>query len=222
VGQSPKTQPTRGRPAELTRDQITAAAVAVADTDGLAAVTMRRIAAELDAGAASLYRHVATRGELVAHMVDRALGDADPVPSTGDWRADIVAAHVVWLRFLRRRPWLLDAIAAQSLGSHALRLLEDNLRLVAACQASGSQKLEAITVLGGLVHTIAQQEAAQSRFSSEEHVSAQIELMRRAVSDGSHPHLAAALASPNPHAGESGDDRVARILHRVLDGLLPH
>lgn len=221
TGEPPKTQPTRGRPPELTREQITAAAVAVADAEGLAAVTMRRLATELSAGAASLYRHVATRSELVARMVDRALGEAEPVPATGDWRADIVAAHLRWLRYLRRRPWLLDAIAGQSLGSNALRLMEGNLRLVAPCQASGPEKMEAITVLGGLVHTIAQQESSQERISDEKHLEAQIDFLRRAVSDGSHPHLAAALASPNPHAGESGDERVARILHRVLDGLLP-
>lgn len=221
TGEPPKTQPTRGRPAELTREQITAAAVAVADAEGLTAVTMRRLAAELSAGAASLYRHVATRSELVARMVDRALGEADPAPATGDWRADIVEAHLRWLRYLRRRPWLLDAIAGQSLGSDALRLMESNLRLVAPCQASGSEKMEAITVLGGLVHTIAQQESSQERISDEKHLATQIDSLRSAVSDGSHPHLAAALASPNPHPGESSDERVARILHRVLDGMLP-
>jgi AcrR family transcriptional regulator len=221
TGEHPKTHPARGRPAELTLEQIIAAAVAVADAEGLAAVTMRRLAAELSAGAASLYRHVATRNELVARMVDRALGEVGPVSATGDWRRDIVASHLGWLRYLRRRPWLLDAIATQSLGSNALRLMEDNLRLVAPCQASGPEKMEAITVLGGLVHTIAQQESSQETISDEKHLAAQIDSLRRAVSDGSHPHLAAALASPNPHPGESGDERVARILHRVLDGLLP-
>jgi AcrR family transcriptional regulator len=221
TGEPPRTQPTRGRPAELTREQITAAAVAVADAEGLAAVTMRRLAAELSAGAASLYRHVATRSELIVRMVDRALAEADSMPATGDWRADIVAAHLRWLRYLRRRPWLLDAIAGQSPGSNALRLMEGNLRLVAPCHASGPEKMEAITVLVGLVHTIAQQESSQGRISDEKHLAAQIDFLRREVSDGSHPHLAAALASPNPHPGESGDERVARILHRVLDGLLP-
>jgi AcrR family transcriptional regulator len=193
----------------------------VADAEGLAGVTIRRLAAELGAGPASLYRHVATRNELVGWMVDRALGEADRVPATGDWRADIVAAHLRWLRYLRRRPWLLDAIAGQSLGSNALRLMEDNLSLVAPCHASGPEKMEAITLLGGLVHTIAQQEFPQGRISDEKHLAAQIDSLRSAVSDGSHPHLAAALASPNPHPDESGDQRVARILHRVLDGLLP-
>jgi AcrR family transcriptional regulator len=221
TGEAPKAQPTRGRPAELTREQITAAAVAVADAEGLAAVTMRRLAAELGAGAASLYRHVATRSELVARMIDRSFGEADPVPATDDWRADIVAAHLRWLRYLRRRPWLLDAIAGQSLGTNALRLMEENLRLVAPCQASGPEKMEAITVLGGLVHAIAQQESSQGRVADEKHLAAQIDLLRTAVSDGSHPHLAAALTSPNPHPGETGDERVTRILRQVLDGLLP-
>jgi AcrR family transcriptional regulator len=217
----PKRRPSRGRPAELTREQITAAAVAVADAEGLEAVTMRRLAAELGAGAASLYRHVTTRSELVTRMVDQALGEADPTTATGDWRADIVAANLGWLRYLRRRPWLLDAIAGRSLGSNALRLLEDNLRLIAPSHASGPEKIEAITMLGGLVHTIAQQESSQERISDRERLAAQVDSLRRAVSDGSHPNLAAALASPNPNPGESNDERVARVLRRVLNGLLP-
>jgi AcrR family transcriptional regulator len=218
---SPKTQPARGRPAELTRNQITAAAVALADAEGLAAVTMRRVAAELNTGPASLYRHVATRNELVALMVDLALGEADPASATSKWRVDIVAAQLRWLRYLHRRPWLLDALDRQPIGPNALCLIEDNLRLVAPCPASGPEKMEAITVLSGLVCTIAQHDRSHDGVSDQMQLAAHLDFLSRAVTDSSHPHLAAALASSDPHAGESPEDRVARILNRVLDGLLP-
>ena len=61
---------TVGRPARLTREALTRAAVRVADAEGLAAVTMRSIASELGTGGGSLYRHVTGRDELV-DLIDR-------------------------------------------------------------------------------------------------------------------------------------------------------
>lgn len=48
-----------------------------------------------------------------------------------------------------------------------------------------------------------------------------MEMLTRAVSDGTHPHLAAAFTGPNPYADESPDERLSRIFTLVLDGLLP-
>ena len=59
-----------GRPALRSRAGITAAAIGVADREGLDAVSMRRVAAELGTGAASLYRYVETRDELLDLMCD--------------------------------------------------------------------------------------------------------------------------------------------------------
>ena len=59
-----------GRPAQRSRAEITAAAIGIADREGLDAVSMRRVAAELGTGAASLYRYVDTREELLDLMSD--------------------------------------------------------------------------------------------------------------------------------------------------------
>lgn len=59
-----------GRPATRSRDEITAAAVTIADREGLNAVSMRRVAASLGTGAASLYRYVDTREDLLDLMID--------------------------------------------------------------------------------------------------------------------------------------------------------
>jgi AcrR family transcriptional regulator len=210
-----------GRPPELSREQITTAAIAIADAEGLAAVTMRRVAAELGTGAASLYRHVATRDDLVDLMVDRAFGDFDPIPDTGDWRADLVAAHLARLGHLRRRPWLLDALNARPpIGPNALQMIEDTLRLLAPHPAPGSAKMEAITVLAGLLNTVAQNERPRGA-SDREILAAQMTLLSKAVADGTHPHLAAAFADVIPHPDESPDERLGRTLALVLDGLLP-
>ncbi len=67
----------------LSLERIVAAAVEVAATEGLAAVSMSRVAAELGSSTMSLYRYVAAKDELFALMVDAALGDAPAAPAPG-------------------------------------------------------------------------------------------------------------------------------------------
>ena len=211
-----------GRPAEWSRKQITTAAITVAESDGLAAVTMRRVAAELGTASASLYRHLATRDDMIDLMVDRAFGEYEPVPLTGDWRADTVAEQLQRLRYLRSRPWLLDAVLDRpAVGPNVLRLFEHSLGLLAAHPAPGSSKMEAVGVLTGMVQTYAQNERPGGGVLDEDFMAAQATILVRAAADGTHPHLAAALAGPPPSTSEAGDDRLARILGLVLYGLLP-
>lgn len=219
----PVVESTTGRPAEWSREQITEAGVAVADAEGLAAVTMRRVAAELGTGAASLYRHVSTRDDLVDLMVDRAFADLDPPPDTGDWRADLVEHNIDVLRYLRRRPWVLDGVLARPpSGPNAVRRVENMLARLEPCPASGWAKMEAIGVLAGMVQATAVHERpGRGGAQDEEFVANQTSVLMAAAQDGSHPHLAAVFAAPPPAVVETGDERMARILRLMLDGLLP-
>jgi AcrR family transcriptional regulator len=89
---SVRSRSTRDRPAKapLSEAAIVDAALAIARTDGLAAVTMRRVAAELDTGAASLYVYVRNRDELLRGMLDRVAGEIPLVkPDKRRWRKQI-------------------------------------------------------------------------------------------------------------------------------------
>jgi AcrR family transcriptional regulator len=78
---------TMPRPRSLTETQIAAAALAVIDRDGLAALTMRAVARELGMGTMSLYRYVDDRDQLEGLVVDLVLGAVDTTPPTGSsWR----------------------------------------------------------------------------------------------------------------------------------------
>src|SRR2546425_3263482 len=83
--------PARSRPAaRLRRPDIAAAGVAIADREGIDAVSMRRVAAALGAGTMSLYRHVADRGDLLDAMVEAVYAAAELPASPGvDWRPDV-------------------------------------------------------------------------------------------------------------------------------------
>ena len=76
-----------GPPPSLTVHRIAAAAVELADTEGLAAVTMRSLAAAVGVSAPGLYRYVTSRDELVGHMVDLVSADLRHPPPSGNWYA---------------------------------------------------------------------------------------------------------------------------------------
>lgn len=104
------TYPSAAEP--LTVRRIVTTAIAIADADGLAAVSMRRIATELGAATMSLYRHVPSKHALIERMADQ-VGDSIPYPDplpTG-WRARLeVTAHRD-MRMYQRHPWMLQVFA---------------------------------------------------------------------------------------------------------------
>jgi AcrR family transcriptional regulator len=97
---------------DLTRERIVAAAIRVADAEGLAQLSMRRIATELGAAPMSLYRHVHGKDELLVSMMDSVLGE-DPLPGRPPkgWRAQLeLSSRMQWQGF-RRHPWLAPALS---------------------------------------------------------------------------------------------------------------
>jgi AcrR family transcriptional regulator len=94
-------------------DRIVRRGIAIADAEGLPAVSMRRVGAELGTATMSLYRHVADKDDLVARMIDAAFADVGdlPDPAPTGWRAGVeAAAHDLWATF-RRHPWLAAAVS---------------------------------------------------------------------------------------------------------------
>ncbi|MBH0777123.1 TetR/AcrR family transcriptional regulator [Nocardia bovistercoris] len=86
---APVSRRTRPAKAPLSRAVIVETGLRILDTDGAAALTMRRVAQELDTGAASLYVYVANRDDLMVAMLDDVI-DAVPEPDGEDWRARLV------------------------------------------------------------------------------------------------------------------------------------
>src|SRR3954463_13259613 len=78
-------RPTKGPKAGLSLERIVEAAVALAQADGIGAVSMARVAGELGSSPMSLYRYVAAKDELLALMVDAALGPVPQAAEDRDW-----------------------------------------------------------------------------------------------------------------------------------------
>jgi AcrR family transcriptional regulator len=97
----------RGPRPSLSRATITQVAIELADTEGLEAVSMRRIAARLDAGATSLYAYVESKDDLYELMVDEVIGEIRLRAPSGEWRADLRAIAESTHAVLRRHRWLV-------------------------------------------------------------------------------------------------------------------
>jgi AcrR family transcriptional regulator len=89
-----------------------AAAIEVADAEGLAALSMRRVAAEIGAAPMSLYRHVADKDDLVVQMMNTVFARTRlPDPPPDGWRARLeLAGRTFWAMF-RAHPWLASALS---------------------------------------------------------------------------------------------------------------
>jgi AcrR family transcriptional regulator len=208
----------RGPVPEHDRSRISAAAVALADADGLGAVSMRRIASVLGTGPASLYRYVDSRDELLELMADAVAGELDlSRPPSGDWRADLVALAHQLRDAYRRHPWLLDLVPGRvGIGPRAVDQLEYALAALAGVDVAGPAKLEAVAMLNGIVALAVRTELSVGD-STASWSAAQAEFLGAVVAAGDHPHLAAALADAPP---VPEDALLDRILPRMLAGLL--
>ena len=96
----------------LNRAVIVAAAVAVADRDGLDRVSMRRLGRHLGVEAMSLYNHVPDKAALIDAMVDEAFY-AVPVPTDPDWRTGLRARGLAHRQMLRAHRWALGVVDAR-------------------------------------------------------------------------------------------------------------
>lgn len=97
---------------QLTRERVVRAAIAVADTQGMGELSMRRVATELGVPTMSLYRHVPGKAELVLAMIDTAVGDQPmPVRRPPGWRAQLeLCARLQW-QVYQRHPWLAPSMS---------------------------------------------------------------------------------------------------------------
>jgi len=144
-----------------TREQIAAAALRIADTEGFDAVTMQRIAAELGAGTMTLYYYVRTKADIVALMQDAILADIlipdDELPP--DWRAAMTAVARRSRQVLMAHPWSLSSLNEAQFGPNAMRHFEQSLAATAGAGLSVAARLELIAavddyVAGNALHAV--------------------------------------------------------------------
>ncbi|MFJ8335363.1 TetR/AcrR family transcriptional regulator [Streptomyces sp. NPDC094437] len=115
-------------PVPLDRERIVAAALALADEGGLEAVSLRKVAARLDAGPMRLYRYISTKEELFDLMVDAVQAEILPEERPGDWREALRGLAERTRQTALRHMWLADLLGGRpTLGPNGLAVTEATL-----------------------------------------------------------------------------------------------
>ncbi|MGV9265631.1 TetR/AcrR family transcriptional regulator [Kitasatospora sp. NPDC003701] len=210
----------------LSRAAIVREAVAVLDADGIEALSMRKLGARLNAGATSLYRHVATKDELMELAVDEAFGEMTVPPADSpDWRAAITAAAESFRTTTLRHPWLATVLGQAGLAYLGPNLMAYSERMAALFAAVGfpepNRAIEAVlsyaigmsTTEAAWLNTVARSGRTEAEF-----VASLIPAAQAAVSGSEH--LAAAYdAVVDVDPVGLRDEKFLYGLDVMLDGL---
>jgi AcrR family transcriptional regulator len=128
----PKPSPSRDR---LNRDRVLTAAVDFTDRCGLEAVSMRRLAAELDVVPMALYKHVTDKEELLDGMADLAISELGPLTPGTDWHHSIRNRILAARQVQRRHPWLRRVLETRRTQTPTMLAYIDSL--IAAFRSGG-------------------------------------------------------------------------------------
>jgi AcrR family transcriptional regulator len=213
----------RERPAKpaLTRAGIVAAALRVMRAEGLDRVTMRRLATELDTGAASLYVYVRNTAELHAAMLEELLGQIDlsPVTADGDWQARLAQVLTAYTAILFEHPGLAQsALVTRPSGPAYFGLVDGVLALLAAGGIPGRRAAWAMDLLLHFATSTAAEQGTRERaIDAKDEEKAQAVALRAAPAD-QFPHIAAVgaaelLSGPGP-------DRLSWGLQVLINGVV--
>jgi len=203
----------------LSRERIVAAGIALADADGIAALSMARLAESLGSAPMSLYRHVANKDELLAFMTDAAPGPPPELPATG-WRP----ALETWARALRglyyAHPWILQVTAGRPpLDPGQLAWLDRGLSALEGTALEHRERFEVLMTVLHFVRGEAQIGAVLMRGDRSEHADYG-RLIAHFVTPERMPALAAASAAGIFQAGDGDPEESFSFgLERVLDGV---
>ncbi|WP_328441406.1 TetR/AcrR family transcriptional regulator C-terminal domain-containing protein [Streptomyces sp. NBC_00444] len=216
----------RGPKPAYTRADIAAAAVRVADAEGLDALSMRRVAGELGCGTMSLYNYVPRKEDLYELMIDAIGAEHDIREPSGDWRADMLRNARETRAIMHRHTWVPRLMSGvYGFSPNSLRYLEHCLDCLEPLDLPYSAKTELVALLNAVVTTYVANEIATAErtrsmpWSAEEENAVRIAYLGSQVATGAYPRLAAAFMEQSGPIDLEGV--FERALGRVLDAFDP-
>ena len=217
----------RGPRLRHSRTDVAAAAIRIADAEGIAAVTMRRVAAELGTGTMTLYNYVPAKEHLVQLMADQTAAEYayPPIPPPGS-REGIADLARQGRDIARRHPWLPVVMnPPPPMGPCTLRYIDYFLGLLAGTRLGTAAKMETIAVINGFalmygaMQAALDAERARTGITEQEQQAAPVKILAEAAASGSYPNLAAALTAPSTQQ-RTADQNFESCLTRLIDGAL--
>lgn len=213
-----RARPSRGPKPALSVERIAAAAMAIADTEGLGAISMQRVASDLDFTKMSLYRYVAGKAELMAVMIELAVGDPPDLELVrGGWRPRVEYwAEQMWETW-DRHPWLPGAtIGDRIMGPKEVGWIEAAVGALAGIGLDGGEQIDTVFVLCGHIrNTQSMATSGTQPWTADRQFSpAMGELLQQY--DDRFPALTAAIAGATDSPRDIGREYGLR---RILDGV---
>jgi AcrR family transcriptional regulator len=151
--QDPSVEPERRRE-PISRDRVIEAALRIMDTEGLEAVTMRRVGRELGVEAMSLYHHVKDKEDILDGIVEQVMSEFDPPASGGDWREDARIAAGGWREMLTRHPNVMTLMADRHkplANPTSVRPMDTALGILRRAGLSPRDTAQAFQAFGGFI-----------------------------------------------------------------------
>ncbi|MFI0733270.1 TetR/AcrR family transcriptional regulator [Streptomyces sp. NPDC021225] len=220
-----------GRPAVLDVNLVVAAAVEIADRDGLGGVTLPKVAKSLGFTGMSLYRYVGSKDELLTLMADSALG-APPAMDTDDWREGLRGWAFAQRAVFRRRPWLTRVpTSGPPSGPNQIAWMEAALAIMSRTRLDWAHKVGVLSLISGYVVQSVRQysELAEGRAEGQGQADAEREYGRalaRLVEPERFPETARLFSSTLFEAppSDTPDEAIADAdfslgLELILDGV---
>lgn len=217
----------KGPKPALSLERIVEAGIRLAASEGLAAVSMSRVAAQLGASTMALYRYVAAKDELLLLMVDAALGPPLAAADPGEgWRTGLARWAWGYHDRLRRHPWVLRIpIAGPPTTPNVVAWLEDGLHSLGNTGLTEAEKASVVLLLSSYVRSEATLNVditagfLASTPTQDEAMSAYSDLLRRLTDADHFPALHAVLAAGVFDVADDPDDEFRFGLDRILDGV---
>ncbi|TDB81131.1 TetR/AcrR family transcriptional regulator [Micromonospora sp. KC721] len=221
-------RPGKGPRRSLTLDQVVAAAIRVAEADGLAGVSMSRVAGELGVATMSLYRYVPAKTDLVDLMTDAAYGDPPPPrdPDEG-WRSALTRWAEGNVAAIRRHPWLRHVpVSGPPIRPNQVRWMERGLDSLRGTGLLPSERLSTVLLVSGYARNWATltvdlaEAAARSQLTAEEAGVRYWQHLERLTRAGAFPAIRELLAEwAAAEDDEEFDAEWQFGLDRLLDGV---
>jgi AcrR family transcriptional regulator len=209
---------------QLSAERVLRAAVELADREGIEAVTMRRLAEEVEAGAMSLYHHVPNKDALLDGMVDLVFSEIE-LPSVDlEWKEALRRRARSTREALRRHPWAVGRMeATKSPGPADLRLHDAVLGCLRHAGFSVQMSVQAYSVQDAYIYGFALQDRTHPFAPGEFAVAARerVEEVESRMADVArlYPNLAEVVGGYVAKEGFSGDDAFELGLDVILNGL---
>ena len=210
---------TTPRRAGLSRDRVLQAAIGVADADGIASLTMRKLGVELGVEAMSIYNHVAGKDALLDGMIDSVFAEID-LPTDGvGWRESMRRRAISARAAMQRHRWAIGLMESRrSPGSATLRHHDTVIGTLRGAGFSVAMAAHAFSALDAYIYGFALQEASLP-FSTERETAEVAQGMMADFASGQYPHLTELAVEHALQPGYDYGDEFEFGLDLILDGL---